>query len=154
MARKEQLVRIGDWGLRDAGKLYRIKEMDSVRAEKWAIRAMLLVKGSSARVPESIVGRGMEAIAIITINVVLQADIEFEKLEPLLDEMMECVEIVRDPKAPHVVTPIVSPDDIAEVSVRAFLRSEVLKLHTGFSPADALSKLISAIMKPEDSEST
>jgi hypothetical protein len=154
VARKSEVVKVPEWGGRDAGKLFKVTEMASARGEKWAYRALLLLSGSGGRIPENLAGRGMEAIAIIGINIFLQGSIRFEELEPLLDEMMPCVEAVRDPRAPHVSTPLVSDDDIEEVRTRAWLRSEVLRLHTGFSPADALFALILAINRPQLQESS
>lgn len=157
--RKITTVKVPAWeGNRDAGKVFKITEMPSDQGEKWAIRALLLLSGSGGRIPDELAGRGMEAIAIVGINIFLQGVIRFPELEPLLDEMMSCVQIIRDPKARDkatgqpVSTGLVSPDDIEEVRTRAWLRSEVLNLHLGFSPAAALSKLISVIQeKPTSS---
>lgn len=150
--RKRETVVVPAWpGNRDAGKTFVITEMPAAQAEKWALRAFLALKGSEERIPDGIQGLGMVGVAIIGLNVFLQADIDFSKIEPLLDEMMTCVQIVRDPGAADhasglpVATSLVSPDDIEEVATRAWLRSEVLRVHTGFSPADALSALVSAI---------
>jgi hypothetical protein len=153
--RKTEHVKVPAWpGNRDAGKTYKITEMSAVRGEKWATRALLLLRGSGERVPENLAGIGWERIAIVGINVFLQGSIKLEELEPLMDEMMTCIEIVRDPRAPDVATPLVSDDDIEEVQTRLWLRSEVLRLHTGFCPADALSSLISAVSMAKDSPST
>jgi hypothetical protein len=41
-------------------------------------------------------------------------------------------------------------DDIEEVATRWWLRSEVVSVHVGFSPAEALLKLVASITaKPE-----
>jgi len=146
--RKVETVTVPEWGDRDRGKMFRITEMPSARAEKWGIRAIMLLNGSGERIPEGIAGRGMEAIAIVGINVFLQGTIKQEHLDPLLDEMMTCVEVIRDKSHPEVATALVSDDDIEEVKTRLWLRSEVLRLHVGFSPADALSALMSAILTP------
>lgn len=160
MGRKVEIVRVptGDaWREnRDsaAARVYRLTEMDSVRAEKWGTRALLLLKNSGARIPDNVQGLGMIGVAIVGLNVFLQGNISFEDLEPLMDEMMTCVEIVRDPRHPDVVTPLASADDVEEVQTRLWLRSEVLRLHTGFSPADALSRLISAATSSAGSSNT
>lgn len=147
--RKVETVRVPADGFgRDAGKLFRITEMSANQAEKWAVRALLLLAGSGGEIPESVIGMGMEGIALTGINVFLRSPIQYEKLEPLLDEMMTCVQVVRDSRTPDVATAIASPDDIEEVATRAWLRGEVLRIHTGFSAAAALSALISKIMTP------
>lgn len=149
MARKHEIVTVPSWeGNRDAGSQFLITEMSAAAAEKWGLRAFLLLKGSGERIPDSVAGLGMVGVAIIGLNVFLQGNIKPEDLEPLLDEMMECVKKVRDPRKPELATPLVSEDDIEEVATRLWLRSEILRIHTGFSPAESLSKLISAIQMP------
>lgn len=138
--RKVETVAVpAEWGARDAGKLFRITEMPAAKAEKWAWRLMLVLKGTSAQIPYELEALGIVAISIRGINAVMAAEIDFAKLEPLLDEMMTCVEIIRDPKAPEVGTQIVSPDDIEEARTIGWLRSEVLRIHTNFSLTAALS---------------
>ncbi len=152
--RKTEDVTVPSWGERDKGKTYRLTEMPSTRGEKWAYRALLLLRGSGERVPENIAGVGWERIAIIGINVFLQGAIRPDDLDPLLDELMTCVQIIRDPRRPDIATPLVSDDDIEEVRTRLWLKSEVIRLHTGFSPADGLSMLISAVSMPRDLPTT
>lgn len=153
MARKTEIVIVPKWDdtNRDVGKHFLITEMPAAKAEKWAMRALLLLAGSGERIPTNVQGLGMVGVAILGINVFLQGTIRPEDLDPLMDEMFTCVQFIRDPKHPEVVTSIVSDDDVEEVKTRLWLRSEVLRLHTGFSPADALSSLISALQAPETS---
>ncbi len=150
--RKSELVICPSGGdNRDAGKHFLITEMDSMRAEKWALRAILLIKGSGERIPDNVTGLGMVGIAILGLNVFLRGTIAPEDLDPLMDDMMTCVKIVRDPKHPEIATDIVSTDDIEEVKTRLWLRSEVIRVHTGFSPADALSRLLDAVQSAPSS---
>lgn len=137
--RKTELVRVPEWGGRDAGKIFKITEMAAGPAEKWALRFILALKGTTAAIPESLAPYGMIAIAIRGINSFLASDVDYSKLEPLLDEMFSCIEIVRDIAHPTVASALISDDDIEEVRTRGWLRSEVLRLHTGFSFLDALS---------------
>ena len=44
---------------RDAGKTFRLTEMSAAAAEKWALRAMLLLRNSGERVPDDV--RGLTA---------------------------------------------------------------------------------------------
>lgn len=136
---------------RDKGKHYLITEMPSARSEKWAYKAFLLIRNSEERIPQNVTNLGMVGVAILGFNIWLRGKIDFKELEPLLDEMMECVKIVRDTRAVDkvtggpVATDLVSDDDIAEPATRAWLRSEVLRVHTGFSLSEALSMLWSEI---------
>jgi hypothetical protein len=139
MSRKSEIVQVPAWGGRDAGKLFRITEMAAGPAEKWALRFALALKGTTASIPESLAPYGMVAIAIRGINSFLASDVDFAKLEPLLDEMFECVQIIRDKAHPETASAIVSDDDIEEVKTRGWLRSEVLRIHTNFSFDEALS---------------
>ena len=161
MARKRETVTVPNWsGNRDAGKKFLITEMPAADAEKWALRALLLIKGSGERIPNGVAGLGMVGVAIIGLNVFLQGSINPADMDPLMDQMMTCVAMIRDPNSidkltgEPVSTPIVSPDDIEEVQTRLWLRSEVLRVHTGFSPAEALSRLLQAIKVPETSPNT
>lgn len=150
--RKSEIVTVPkEWvGNRDsaAARMYRVTEMPCPAAEKWAVRALLLLRGSGERIPENLGGIGWEAIGILGINVFLQGSIKPDELEPLMDQLMTCVQIVRDPKHPDVATDLVSDDDVEEVQTRLWLKSEVIRLHTGFSPADILSRLMRAVSIP------
>lgn len=153
--RKTENVTIPKWeGNRDAGKVFKITEMPAARAEKWALRALLMLKGSGERIPDNVQSLGMVGVAIVGLNVFLQGNINAADLDPLMDEMMTCVEIARDPKHPEVSSPIVSDADIEEVQTRLWLRSEVIRIHTNFSVADALSTLISTINSASTSATT
>jgi hypothetical protein len=150
--RKVELVTVPkSWGGRDAGRTYRITEMSCRDSERWAIRALLILTGSGERIPEHLVDRGMEAMAMFVVNGALLSDrrVTIEEISPLLDEMMTCVEVVRDPARPDIAQPLVTDDDVREVRTRLWLRSEVLRVHTGFSVADGLSSLILATRRAD-----
>ena len=148
--RKREVVTVpASWGGRDANKNFVVTEMPATRAEKWAWRLMIAVKGTTAEVPQEVAALGMVGVAIRGLNAFLASDVDFAKLEPLLDEMMTCVTVVRDLQHPDVATPIVSDDDVEEVRTVAWLRSEVLRVHTGFSAAEAFSRIVSAINSEE-----
>lgn len=150
--RKKEIVVVPKIGGRDDGKMFLIDEMPAAQAEKWALRMFIALKGTSAAVPDDVARFGMVGVAIRGLNAFLAADVRFQDIEPLLDEMITCVRIVRDARHPEVATALMA-DDIEEVATRAWLRSEVLRIHTGFSMGDALSKLISAVTSP-DSQNT
>lgn len=129
-----------------AHRVYLITEWPAARAEKWGLKMFITLKGSGTEIPESQARLGMVGVAIAGINTFLRAEIDQDVLIPLLDEMMECIQIIRDPRHPEIASPIAVDDDIEDVQTRLWLRSEVILLHTGFSPADALFALISASM--------
>lgn len=151
--RKREVVTVPvEWGGRDAGKHFLITEASAMQAEKWAWKLWIAVKGTSASIPENIAPLGMIAVAIRGINSFLAADVEFEKLEPLLDELMTCIKIVRDPGTPDPAlegVPLatsVMPDDVQEPRTITWLRGEVVRVHTNFSFIDAATAWISATM--------
>lgn len=143
MRKKETVVVPTQWGGRDAEKAFLITEKSAVDAEKWAWRLFIACKGSAgiAPIPDELAKFGMLGVAIRGLNAFLAAPIHFEDVEPLLDELLTCVQIIRDRQHPEVATPIM-PDDIDEVRTVSWLRSEVLRVHTGFSCVDALSSLL------------
>ena len=131
---------------RDLGKIFRITEWPAAVAEKWGMRMMLAANGGAGELPLNLGGIGMEGIAIIGINTFLRGNILPGTLIPLLDELMDCVKIVRDRNQPQIASDLISEDDIEEVATRMWLRGEVLTLHLNFSVGAALSALYTRIM--------
>lgn len=139
MARKTKTIRIpADPPSRDAGKTFLITEMSAMQSEKWAIRSLGAIANSGMDIPTEVIQMGMGAMVAVGFKGLLT--MAFDDAEPLLDEMMACIQIVPDPKNAHVVRPV-DDEDIEDVTTRLMLRSEVFELHTGFSPAAFLSKL-------------
>lgn len=152
--RKRETVVVPELGGRDDGKTFLIEEMSAAQAEKWALRMFIALKGTSAAVPDEVARFGMVGVAIRGLNAFLAADVRFADIEPLLDEMISCVRIIRDRFHPEVATALMA-DDIEEVQTRIWLRGEVLRTHTGFSVAEAFSLLASAIKTgPQDLPTT
>lgn len=121
---------------RDKGKRFIITEMPALRAEKWATRAMLALARSGVDIPTVTPGKpgGMGALALAGLQALQHLD--FADAEPLMDEMMECVQIVSDPKHPETARPLIDSgeegDDIEEIETRVELRKRTLMLHVGF----------------------
>ncbi len=137
MARKTAVVQITAEG-RDQGKSYVITEMPALKAEKWAWRAMIALGRSGIDIPDGAEKGGMAALFVTGVATMMRTN--FDDIEPLLDEMMECVAIMPDPAShPEIVRPLVA-SDIEEVKTFFTLRMEVFKLHTGFSLAGARSE--------------
>lgn len=150
--RKTTSVTVDQEG-RDLGKTFLLTEMPAAAAEKWALRMFVALKGSGDgnAIAESVVRLGMVGVALQGLNVFLRADIDPKVLEPLLDEMLTCIKIIRDPQRPDVVTAMRADIDIEEVPTLLWLRSEVIRLHTNFSPAEALFTLMSLATQPASS---
>lgn len=135
MARKTKLIVVpttGERENRDAGKAFLLTEMDAVRTEKWATRALLAIAAGGVDIPPDVLKMGAGAVVAAGFRALVT--MSFHDAEPLLDEMMTCVEVVPDRKKPDVVRPL-DPEDIDEVQTIWLLRSEVIELHTGFSVA-------------------
>lgn len=143
MARKTKIVTVPSSATkerenRDAGKSFLITEMDAVRAEKWATRALLAIAAGGVDIPADVLRMGAGAVVAAGFRALVT--MAFADAEPLLDEMMHCVVFVPDPRKPDITRPL-DADDIDEVSTIWLLRSEVVELHTGFSVAAFLSTL-------------
>ena len=131
MARKIANYAVSHEG-RDKGKLFLITEMSASRAEAWATRCLLALIGNDTDIPENFADLGMAGLAELGMRSL--GSLKWEVAEPLLAEMMECVQVIPDPKVRHVVRPLIE-DDIEEVLTRLNLRMEVWKLHMDFLSA-------------------
>jgi hypothetical protein len=129
MARKELTFTAEDG--RDQGKRYQLREMPASQAERWAIRVILAIGKAGIEIPEGLASQGMAGLAAV--GLMSLPRIPFTDAEPLLEEMMACVQRIES----AITRPLVE-DDIEEVSTRFKLRKAVFELHTGFfGSADA-----------------
>ena len=138
MARKTKYVTVPATGGRDANKCFLLTEFDAVRTEKWAQRALLALASSGVDIPPEVLRMGAGAVVAAGFRALVT--MAFADAEPLLDEMLQCVQFVPDAKRRDVVRPV-DPEDIEEVKTLLLLRQEAIELHTGFSIADFLSNL-------------
>ncbi len=113
---------------------------------------LVLIKGG--RITEDVLGMGMVGIAKEFLNAVMGTDIDPNALVPLLDELLDCVYMIRDPAHPEVISSLVPDADISEVKTRLWLRSEVLRVHTSFSIVDRLYELRSAVRSMSEPETS
>lgn len=143
MARKIANHTVTDAG-RDKGKLFLITEMSAEQGEDWAMRVLLALMQSNVEVPEGFLELGMAALAQMGLKAL--SGIKWELAKPLMQELMDCIQIIPNPKATHVVRPLI-PDDIEEIMTRATLKWEVLSLHVDFSQAADLSKSLRGVVK-------
>jgi hypothetical protein len=121
---------------RDFGKVFHVREMPAMQAEKWATRALLAVSRSGIDIGE-VIGGGMQGIAVLGLKAL--ASVNFYEVEPLLDEMMACITLKPDINKPNFSRAIVD-GEIEEVRTLIKLREEVLRLHVDFSAAGSLSR--------------
>jgi len=121
---------------RDKGKTFILTEMPAEQAELWGMKALIALVNAGIDIPDEVRGSGMAGIAVAGAQQLVRLSIG--ELKPLLDEMFECVKI-KVKAAP--LGRSLQPEDIEEVQTRLYLRSELIKLHTGFSIADAMGNL-------------
>ncbi len=138
MARRVVDFTISDDG-RDKGKVFHITEMPAAKAEEWAMRALFVLTKAGVELPDGT--SGMAGIAATSMGAL--GAIPFFEAKELLNEMLECVQFIPNPKKNMVMRPL-TDDDTEEVMTRLRLRAEVFTLHTGFSIAELLSKQSSA----------
>jgi len=154
MARNTANITITD-DTRDKGKVYVITEMPSAKSESWAARAIMAMIKSGIQLPPGFDRLGMAGLAEVGLQSI--SGLKWEDAEPLLKEMLDCVQIMPDPTKPHVVRALMVDDDIEELSTRIKLRAEVWKLHVGFLKAVAPSisaQLATAQQKPSQTIKT
>ena len=135
---------------RDKGKVFHIREMGALKAEKWATRAFLAAAKSGVDIGNvDVAAGGMQALAILGIEALTKMD--YLDAEPLLDEMLECITVRPSPNVDRPLSLDPSFDDIEEVKTLILLRKEVLMLHMGFSPSGSQSTSTSADLSPASS---
>jgi hypothetical protein len=137
MARKTENFTVTDEG-RDKDKTFLLTEWPASKAEAWAIRALLALGAANVDVPEGVMNGGMSGLAAVGLKKLFA--LPYSAAGPLLDELMECVQVTPDPRRPQVKRALVETD-IEEIRTRLALKWEVLKLHIDFSIAGELSKL-------------
>lgn len=150
MARKTLIYTVQDEG-RDFSKSFLITEMAASQAERWAIRAFLAIAKGGIELPDGIEHTGMAGLAKVGLGMLMQ--IPFEMAEPLLDEMMTCVQFLPHATNHSVKRPLME-DDIEEVATRIKIRKEIFGLHVNFSPAGAKSTSESAAPAPANAASS
>jgi hypothetical protein len=134
MARKKEVFVPTDGRDKEKGQHYILHEMPALKAERWALRALLALAHAGAEIPDDAAGAGMAAIAHAGFQS-LKA-LKYEEAQPLLDEMLSCIEVVPDPKSPNITRPPVmnemEGDDIEEITTLWQIRERIFRLHTAF----------------------
>lgn len=134
MPRKTTRVTITEEG-RDKGKVFVLTELPADQAERWFIRAMLGMLQSGADITEETIAGGAAAFAAMGVQAL--GGVKWETLEPLLDEMWQCVQYEHKRGSPLQSVADGINSQIEEVQTRLALRTAVLNLHIGFFIAGA-----------------
>ena len=125
---------------RDKGKEFCITEMAARPAHKWAMRAIFAVMNAGLEVPEeyaesgfaglaALVGSGDKELLVMFLRTLGKVDVTIA--EPLLDELLTCVEVVPDPAKPNVRRKLFD-EDVEEVGTYFALQKEALMVHMAF----------------------
>lgn len=128
MARKEKYITVEKEN-RDHGKMFFIREMPADKSERWGLRALGALIGSGAHIPDNVKTLGMAAL--VHQGILSLSRVPVEVSLPLLDELLDCVEIVPDPSNKDIKRKDIK-NDIEEAWTYSWLRMEVLKLHLDF----------------------
>lgn len=126
--RKTKVVTITAKG-RDESKQFFLTEMSAEDGEAWGMRALLALARSGVELPDDFLSMGLAGMAIVGVQAL--AGLQWAEAKPLLKEMMDCVQIIPDPRHPEVKRPRVE-DDIEEIATLLVLRKEMIGLHLDF----------------------
>lgn len=142
---------------RDKGKKFFITEMPAVKAEDWACRCLFALGNANVEVPDGVFSLGMAGLAEVLPSVGLKAllSMKHADVKPLLDELMQCVQMRPDPRHPQVTQSYDQfSSQIEEVSTLFKLKWEVLRLHLDFLDAGGLSESLAKVLPAKQKPST
>jgi len=134
MARLTKLYTCDDKCGRDSGKQFLITEMPAAQSEDWGYRAILCLLNAGIDIPKNAQKLGMMAVVSAVFSKTV-GNIDYHSLKPLLNELLDCIKIIPDPKQPNVIRELIQ-DDIEEPVTLAKLRKEALMLHLDFLIAE------------------
>lgn len=137
MGRKTASVTVTMEG-RDKGKMFFLTELPASQGEKWAARAFLGLAQGGVEIPDDVRMLGLGGIATIAVSAF--GSMPWHIAEPLLDEMMSCVQAMPDPSKPEILRKLID-DDTEEIPTRLWLRKQIIDLHTDFFARAAALKL-------------
>lgn len=107
---------------RDKGKTFVITEMAARPAHRWASKAIFALLNAGVEIPEELRDAGLAGIALMGISAI--SKIPYAVAEPLLDEILECVQIKQE-----LVTRAIVDEDIEEPKTLFTLQRLVLTMH-------------------------
>lgn len=111
---------------RDNGKVFVLTEMTPRAGHKWATRALFALMNSGFEVPDDLAESGFAGLAAMGMKALGNAPID--TMQPLLDELFECVQFVPDPTKPGVMMSDIERH-VEEIKTFFMLQKEVLALH-------------------------
>lgn len=131
---------------RDKGRTFLLTEMPADQGERWALRALLAISRSGVEVPPGLFETGWAGLASImpylfVIGFQGLAGAKWDELEPLLTEMMSCVQYVPGYGHPAQAIKDGTLCQIEEVKSFLKLRRMVLELHLDPSAAGVLQTM-------------
>lgn len=129
MARKDRIFTVTKAG-RDEGKTFYITEMPPRVGHRWATRAMLAVANTGIDLSDDVLSGGFAGLVATGIKSL--GKVPADVAQPLLDELLDCVQVIPDASKPNVKRSMVDTDT-EEVATLFQLQWEVLDLHVGFS---------------------
>ena len=119
---------------RDAGKTFLLTEMPCDQGMKWGARAVLALINAGVTLPDGSGNLGFAGLIGMAFKE-LRNGIKWDDLEPLVDDLMDCVKIVPNIDNKSVTRSLISTD-IEEISTMLKLQSEVFKLHVNFMQSE------------------
>lgn len=133
MARREERLTIADKNptYRDNGKVFVLKEMDAYTGQKWATRALFALGQSGLALPVEALAGGWGALAGFGLQALLST--EYDRVEPLLDEMLMYAKYEHAPGHPLQNIAPGPACVVEEIKTFLTLQAALFKLHTGFS---------------------
>ncbi|MDC9598781.1 hypothetical protein [Xenorhabdus anantnagensis] len=112
---------------RDAGKTFVITEMPIVKADNWAMRALFTIANGGIDIGDIRPEMGMIGMAQVAVKAL--SSIRAEDGIPLLDELLDCVQIVPSGGNARAIE---FNSDIKDVKTMFLLRKEALAIHIDF----------------------
>ena len=136
MARNTKIVTIDREG-RDFGKAFLVTEMNPMQAFKWGSKAVIALVNAGVQMPDGSGDMGFAGLMGVAFSH-LQNGLDWEEVEPLLDQLMTCVKYIPEPSNKAVTRSLID-SDIDEVATIALLHSEVFKIHVNFTTTEKAS---------------
>ncbi|GBR56504.1 hypothetical protein [Gluconobacter sphaericus] len=136
----------------DKGKRFAITRMSAIEADKWGRHCLQAAAASGADIPGVAAGGGLAAVAAAGIGIF--AAIRPERMDELLDRLMQTVELLPDPSNPATRLPwAVAQTQIEEIPTIGWLQTEAFKLHVDFfKGVGRLFSLLSLMLGTEDQD--
>lgn len=140
MARKNTTVTLNDRG---CDKTFYIEEMSARKTQSWLGRAILLLTGSGADVPDIRTVKTKDAMAVFLLRAL--SGLEYGRAEALMDELLLCCSHVHADGKRVQMNAATVDGVIEDVGTLFNLQLEAVKLHfdffTGMLPSGWKEKL-------------